>query len=86
LEPSYSGVANQQLDELRESGDIDFYNDLVTVCEFIMDHSEVAQRDSAALTTSEGIRHRYAVPGRAPYKVFWGSDGPTIEAAFPYPS
>jgi hypothetical protein len=86
LEPSYSGVANQQLDQILESGDTDLYNDLVTVCEFILDHPEVAQRDSAALTTSQGIRLRYAVPGRAPYKVFWGSDGPTIEAVFPYPN
>ena len=86
MEPAYSRVAKDQLDELLASGDVDLYNDLVTVCEFILDHPASARRDSAALTTAEGIRFRFAVPGRAPYKVFWAADGPTIEAVFPYPT
>ena len=85
MEPSYSNVANEQLDSLFTTGVIDLYNALVTVCEFILDHPERPQRSSAAMTTNVGIRFRSAVPGRAPYKVFWASDGPTIEAVFPDP-
>jgi hypothetical protein len=40
---------------------------------------------SAAVQTADGIVFRLAVPGRHPYKVFWSSDGPRIEAIFPYP-
>ena len=86
MEPSYSAIANQQLDQVIDSGDIDHYNALVTVCEFILDNPANAQRDSSAITTSVGIRFRLAVPGRAPYKVFWAPGGPTIEAVFPYPT
>ncbi len=86
MEPSYSEVANEQLDSLLAAGAIDLYNALITICEFILDHPEQARRSSSALTTNVGIRFRYAVPGHAPSKVFWASDGPTIEAVFPYPS
>ena len=86
MEPSYSAIANQQLDQVMDSGDIDLYNGLVTVCEFILDNPATAQRGSSAITTNVGIRFRYAVPGHAPYKVFWASEGPTIEAVFPYPT
>jgi hypothetical protein len=86
VEPSYSEIANEQLDQVLVTGDTGLYNALVTVCEFILDNPATAQRDSAAITTNVGIRLRYAVPGHAPYKVFWASEGPTIEAVFPYPT
>lgn len=86
MNPGYSLVADQQLDDLLASGRVDLYDDLVAVCEFILDHPTKAQRWSSAITTHHGIRFRYAVPGRAPYKVFWASDGPTVEAVFPYPT
>ena len=84
--PGYSLVADEQLDGILAAGDTALYNDLVTVCEFILDHPGAAQRDSSAISTAEGIRFRFPVPGRPPFKVFWSSEGPTIEAVFPYPS
>lgn len=82
---SYSEIADEQLDELEAGGDIALCNDVLTVCQFIVNAPEQAQGMSSAITTSAGIRFRLAVPGHAPYKVFWSSDGPRIEAVFPYP-
>ena len=80
----YSEVANAQLDEIENGGDPDPYDALLDVCEFVHAHPGQAQSRSSALTTSEGVRFRLAVPGHHPYKVFWSSDGPRIEAVFPY--
>ena len=80
----YSEVADAQLDELEES-DPDLYNDVMDVCEAIFARPARAQGMSAAVQTADGIVFRLAVPGRHPYKVFWSSDGPRIEAIFPYP-
>jgi hypothetical protein len=80
----YSEVADAQLDELEES-DPDLYNDVMDVCEAIFASPARAQGMSAAVQTADGIVFRLAVPGRHPYKVFWSSDGPRIEAIFPYP-
>lgn len=79
----YSEVADQQLDELQVS-DPDLYNDILTICELVFDHPSRAQAMSAAVQTPGGIVLRLAVPGRFPYKVFWTSSGPRIEAAFPH--
>ena len=38
-----------------------------------------------AITTADGIRMRLPVIGHPPYKVFWSTDGPRIEAIFPHP-
>jgi hypothetical protein len=86
IEPpySYSVVADRQLDEILNLGRNDLYNDLVTVCEAILDDTSTARSQSSAITTNEGIRFRFAVPGRYPYKVFWRADFPAIEAVFPY--
>ena len=79
----YSEVADAQLDELEESDpDLD---DVMDVCEAIFAGPARAQGVSAAVQTADGIVFRLAVPGRHPYKVFWSSDGPRIEAIFPYP-
>jgi hypothetical protein len=78
----YSEIANAQLDEIENENDL--YDALLDVCEFVLAHPGQAQSRSSALTTAEGIRFRLAVPGHHPYKVFWSSDGPRIEAVFPY--
>ncbi len=83
-DPGYSEVANAQLDEIENGGDPDLYDALMDVCEFVLADPGAAQARSSALTTAGGIRFRLAVPGRHPYKVFWSSDGPRIEAVFPY--
>jgi hypothetical protein len=80
----YSEIANAQLDEI-EASDAELYNDICVLCEFILDQPAKAQSLSSGLTTKDGIRFRLAVPGRHPYKVFWTSNGPRIEAVFPYP-
>jgi hypothetical protein len=79
----YAEVANEQLDEL-EAAEPQLYNDILTVCELIFNSPERAQSMSTAIRTDEGIRFRLAVPTRHPYKVFWSSDGPRIEAVSPY--
>lgn len=84
VEGPYSGVADAQLDEL-ESSHPELYNDVLTMCELIFENPERAQSLSSAVRTEQGIRLRLAVPGRYPYKVFWASDGPRIEAVFPHP-
>lgn len=83
-EGEYSAVADEQLDEL-EASDPRLYNDILTVCESIFAHASSAQSMSAAIQTDQGVVFRLAVPGRHPYKVFWSSAGPRIEAVFPYP-
>lgn len=80
----YSEVADQQLDDL-EARDPELYSDVMDVCEAIFASPARAQGMSAAVQTTDGIVFRLAVPGRYPYKVFWTSDGPRIEAIFPYP-
>lgn len=80
----YSEIANAQLDEIENRDDSDLYDALLDVCEFVLANPGQAQSRSSALTTSEGIRFRLAVPGHHPYKVFWSSEGPRIEAVLPY--
>lgn len=83
-EGEYSEVADEQLDAL-EATDAALYNDVLTVCEAIFAEPSRARSMSAAVQTHEGMVFRLAVPGRHPYKVFWSSTGPRIEAVFPYP-
>jgi hypothetical protein len=78
----YSEIANEQLNEI-EASDVDLYNDVCVLCEFILDHPDKAESLSSALTTKDGILFRLAVPGHHPYKVFWSSSAPCIEAVFP---
>lgn len=80
----YSEIANTQLDEIENVGNVGLYGALLDVCEFVLANPGQAQSRSSALITAEGIRFRLAVPGHHPYKVFWSSDGPRIEAVFPY--
>lgn len=79
----YSEIADEQLDEL-EATDPGAYNDVLAACEGIFRDPLWAQSNSSAIQTAEGIRFRLPVKGRR-HKVFWSSDGPRIEAVFPYP-
>ena len=84
-EQDYSDIAEAQLDELEAGPEVDLYNDVLAVCETIFQTPLLAQSLSSAITTREGIRLRFPVPGHHPYKVFWSSEGPRIEAIFPHP-
>ena len=80
----YSEIANAQLDEFERVDDPELYDALLDVCEFVLANPGQAQARSSVLSTAVGIRFRLAVPGHHPYKVFWSSDVPRIEAVFPY--
>jgi hypothetical protein len=82
---SYSQVADEQLDLLERRPDADLYNSVLDACEFVFTEPARAQALSSAVTTASGIVLRLPVVGHAPYKVFWTSDGPRIEAVFPHP-
>ena len=82
---AYSQVANKQLDSLEAGSDADLYNAVLDACELIFRLPAQAQARSTAITTAVGIRLRLPVAGHPPYKVFWSSDGPRIEAVFPHP-
>lgn len=81
----YSEVADKQLDALEAGPDVELYNAVLDACELIFRMPAQAQALSTAITTTEGIRLRLSVVGHPPYKVFWSSDGPRIEAVFPHP-
>lgn len=81
---SYSEVADEQLDEI-QAREADLYHDILTICELIFTQPGRAQSMSTAISTREGIVLRLAVPGRSPYKVFWTSAEPRIEAVFSHP-
>jgi hypothetical protein len=83
VEGAYSEVADQQLDAI-EQGDPALYDDILTVCELVFADPGRARSMSAAIRTEHGVVFRLAVPGRHPYKVFWSSGGPRIEAVFPH--
>lgn len=83
VQGAYSEIADQQLDELERSNPA-LYNDVLTMCELVFTDPGRAQTMSAAVRAEQGIVFRLAVPGRHPYKVFWRSDGPRVEAVFPY--
>lgn len=80
----YSRVADEQLDDLY-AADPETFNDVLTVCQLIFRDPRKAQSMSSAIQTRDGIAFRLPVPGHAPLKVFWTSEGPRIEAIFPYP-
>lgn len=85
VEGDYSEVADVQLDELETGEDADLYNSVLDTIELIFRLPGQAQSLSTAITTPDGIRMRLPVIGHPPYKVFWSTDGPRIEAIFPHP-
>ncbi|MCL2467357.1 MAG: hypothetical protein FWF02_02890 [Micrococcales bacterium] len=82
---AYSQVAADQLD-IAETADPGLYRDLVDTCEAILDDPSRHRAAASAVVTHDGVVLRTPVPRRPPYKVFWSSDGPRIEAVFPYPT
>ncbi len=82
---AYSQVADTQLDTLEAGSDADLYNAVLDACELILHLPAQAQARSTAITTTEGIRFRLPVAGHPPYKVFWSSEGPRIEAVLAHP-
>ncbi len=84
-ESEYSEVADAQLDELEVGPDADLYNAVLDACELIFRLTGNAQSLSTAFTTDAGILMRLPVAGHPPYKVFWSTTGPRIEAVFPHP-
>jgi len=84
VEGDYSEVADTQLDEL-EQHDAALYDAVLAACELVFAAPDVARSYSAAITTTNGVVLRLPVAGHPPYKVFWSSAGPRIEAVFPHP-
>lgn len=84
-EAEYSEVADAQLDELEAGPDVDLYNAVLDACELIFQLTGNAQSLSTSFTTDKGILMRLPVAGHPPYKVFWSTSGPRIEAVFPHP-
>lgn len=84
-EGDYSAVADAQLNELERGPDIELYNAILDTIELIFRLPAQAQALSTAITTTDGIRMRLPVIGYPPYKVFWSTEGPRIEAVFPHP-
>jgi hypothetical protein len=82
---AYSKVADAQLDVLERTPDVELYNAVLDACELVFRAPGLAQQRSTAITTREGGRLRLPVAGHPPYKVFWSSEGPRIEAVFPHP-
>lgn len=84
-EGDYSEVADEQFDALEAGPDADLNNATLAACQLIFSDPERARALSTAITTREGIRLRLPVVGHPPYKVFWSSDGPRVEAVLPHP-
>jgi len=85
-EGAYSTVADGQLDALERGGDAQLYNAVLDACELIFRLPAKAQALSTAIVTSAGDTvMRLPVAGHPPYKVFWTTTGPRIEAVFPHP-
>ena len=83
-EGDYSQIADNQLDELERGNDADLYNAVLDAIELIFSAPGQAHALSTVITTHEGIRMRLPVAGHPPYKVFWSTIGPRIEAIFPH--
>ena len=82
---AYSQVAVQQLDDLEAASDMDLYNGILENCHLFFQKPKQAQSFSTAIATDKGILFQLPVPGFPPFKIFWSSEGPTIEAVFAYP-
>lgn len=82
---AYSQVADEQIDALQVGPDAGLYNAVLDACELILFYPEAAHARSTAITTTDGVGLRLPVAGHPPYKVFWSSQGPRVEAVFPHP-
>jgi len=60
---------------------------VLDACELVFRLPAKAQSLSTTIVTASGETVlRLPVAGHPPYKVFWSSAGPRIEAVFPHPS
>ena len=84
MSDDYSATAEEQLDDLEAGPDVDLYNAIIEACETIFVAPAIAQTLSTALQTRDGIVLRLPVAGHPPYKLFWSTAGPRIEAVFPH--
>ncbi len=85
----YSEVANDLLDTFERGSDASLYNEIIKVCEEVLDNPDQLRKFSTVIQTMEGPRFRTPVPGKDPYKVFWSKTSERlvrIEAVFPYPT
>ncbi|MBC7462840.1 MAG: hypothetical protein H7227_01100 [Actinobacteria bacterium] len=67
--------------------DASLYNQILNVCEQILDNPVSVRRFSATIATNDVPRFRSPVPEKDPYKVLWSmiqNDSVRIEAVFPY--
>lgn len=85
LEGGYSETADRQLDALEVGPDPDPYHAVLYACELVFGAPQHVQANSTAVMTGSGVVFRLPVLGFPPYKVFWSSDGPRVEAVFPHP-
>ncbi|MEX7469074.1 hypothetical protein AB4Z39_05105 [Mycobacterium adipatum] len=85
MSADYSQVASDQLDALEQCPDPGLYSAVLDTIDLIFRVPGQAQALSTAITTADGIRMRLPVIGHPPFKVFWSTDGPRIEAVFPHP-
>lgn len=84
-EGDYSELADEQLDGIEAGPDMELYNATLAACELIFTDPARARSLSTAITTPDGIRLRLPVVGHPPYKVFWSSEPPRVEAVLPHP-
>lgn len=84
-EDGYSEIAEQQLDLLEKGADMNLYNAVLQGVDLIFDHPREARLRSTAVSSNDGVVYRLPVVGHRPYKIFWTSEGPSIEAVFPHP-
>ena len=82
---AYSAVADAQLDQFEEGPEAELYDAIIDACELVFRFPGKARSLSTAISTVEGILFRLPVAGHPPYKMFWSSEGPRIEAVFPHP-
>lgn len=82
----FSDVAAARLDELERASDPSLFNAVLDACALVFRLPGKAQSLSSAIVTADGRTIlRLPVAGHPPYKVFWSSAGPRVEAVFPHP-
>lgn len=79
----YSQTADRQLDALQVEDPV-AYEHVLTTCELVFDEPAVAQANSSAIQTPDGIVMALPVRRLPGYKVFWTTERPRVEAVFKY--
>ena len=81
----FSDVALHQIAALAKDPDRDLYDAVVEACTLALTNPARAQSMSSVIVSFGGTVLRLPVLGHPPYKVFWTSALPRIEAVFPHP-